>query len=186
MTTTEPATIEATTRTASQPVGTVAIDLAAFVAEHYDRLLRLALLVCRDVPDAADAVQAGLEQAWRHRDSLRDATRAKAWLDRIVVREAIHVDRRRRSVLRILAMPREIPVVDPTDHRAALMPDWSAMRIAFDRLSPEQRAVIALHLHAGYSVADTAAMVGAPEETVRSRLRLAKERLRRELEDSIR
>ena len=66
------------------------------------------------------------------------------------------------------------------------MPDWSAMRIAFERLSPDQRAVIALHLHAGYSIADTAVMVGAPEETVRSRLRLAKERLRRELEESSR
>ena len=35
--------------------------LAAFVAEHYDRLLGLARIVCRDRADAADAVQTGLE-----------------------------------------------------------------------------------------------------------------------------
>jgi RNA polymerase sigma-70 factor (ECF subfamily) len=159
------------------------LDLAGFVSEHYDRLLRLALLVCRDVTDAADAVQSALEQAWRHRADLRDPTRARSWLDRIVVREAIHVDRRRRSLLRLFAPPREIPAFDPADRRAALMPDWSAMRVAFEHLSSDQRAVIALHHHAGYSIAETAAMVGAPEETVRSRLRLAKERLRRELEE---
>jgi DNA-directed RNA polymerase specialized sigma24 family protein len=39
-------------------------------------------------------------------------------------------------------------------------------------------------MHFGYSVAETALMVGAPEETVRSRLRVAKQRLRHELEES--
>lgn len=42
------------------------------MTEHYDRLLRLAWLVCRDAVDAADAVQAGLELAWRRRETLRD------------------------------------------------------------------------------------------------------------------
>ena len=46
--------------------------LSAFVTEHYDRLLRLARLVCRDASDSADAVQVGLEQAWRRRSTLRD------------------------------------------------------------------------------------------------------------------
>lgn len=41
-------------------------------------------------------------------------------------------------------------------------------------------------MHAGYTVAETAAMVGAPDETVRSRLRLARQRLRRELEETAR
>ena len=63
------------------------------------------------------------------------------------------------------------------------MPAWSALRIAFDRLSPDQRAALALHLHFGYSIAETAAIVGAPEETVRSRIRLARDRLRRELKE---
>ena len=89
-------------------VASTALDLASFVAEHYDRLLRLAVVICHDVPDAADAVQAGLEQAWRHRRDLRDPARARPWLDRIVVREAIHMDRRRRSILGRFAAPREI------------------------------------------------------------------------------
>ena len=48
------------------------------------------------------------------------------------------------------------------------------------RLPAAQRTVLALHYDAGYSVAETAALVNAPVETVRSRLRLARERLRRE------
>jgi RNA polymerase sigma-70 factor (ECF subfamily) len=59
-----------------------------------------------------------------------------------------------------------------------------ALRAAFARLPSDQRAVIALHLHAGYSLAETAAIVDAPLETVRTRLRRAKDRLRRELVES--
>jgi RNA polymerase sigma-70 factor (ECF subfamily) len=47
-----------------------------------------------------------------------------------------------------------------------------------DGLSAPQRAAIVLHLHMGYSVDETAMLLGVPRETVRSRLRLARARLR--------
>ena len=52
--------------------------LGVFVETHYARLLRLARLICRDATDAADAVQIGLEQAWRKRTSLRDDDRMRS------------------------------------------------------------------------------------------------------------
>jgi hypothetical protein len=65
-----------TIRQAAANEGTAAdAALIDFVTEHYDRLLRLARLICRDTADAADAVQLGLEQAWRKRSALRDETR---------------------------------------------------------------------------------------------------------------
>ena len=68
--------------------------VGAFVTEHYDRLVRLAWLICRDGPDAADAVQRGLEQVWRQRATLRDEASLRPWIDRVVVREAIRLGRR--------------------------------------------------------------------------------------------
>jgi RNA polymerase sigma-70 factor (ECF subfamily) len=70
---------------------------------------------------------------------------------------------------------------EPVPVAAAEPEDLIAVRAAFGRLPRDQRAVIALHLYAGYSVIETAAIVEAPIETVRSRLRLAKDRLRRDL-----
>jgi len=171
----------------SQAVEGAARDaaLADFVGDHYERLLRLARLVCRDAPDAADAVQIGLEQAWRRRSSLRDDARLRPWLDRIIVREAIRLSTSRRPWLRRLFNPDpDAAWIEPLDARSAQLHVWTALRIAFGQLSSEQRAVIALHLHAGYSVAETADLVGVPIETVRSRLRLAKERLRNKLEEA--
>jgi RNA polymerase sigma-70 factor (ECF subfamily) len=157
--------------------------LDAFVRRHHERLLGLARLVCLDAADAGDAVQAALEQAWRHRARLDDDTRLRSWLDRIVVRESIRVDRRRRGPLaRFFGGPREIPaeLVDP---RTAPDPTMTAMRLAYDRLPADQRAAIGLHLYLGYSVAETAAIVGAPVETVRSRLRIGREKIRHALEE---
>jgi RNA polymerase sigma-70 factor, ECF subfamily len=170
-----------TTRSDEYPVD---VALTTFVVEHYARLLGLARLVCRDANDAADAVQLGLEQAWRKRSSLRDEARMRPWLDRIVVREAVRVAKGRRSWLgRLFASQPTAEATDPRDRSYAEPSTFVALRDAFAQLSPEQRAVVALHLHAGYTVAETATMVGAPIETVRSRLRLAKRRLRRELEE---
>jgi RNA polymerase sigma-70 factor (ECF subfamily) len=159
--------------------------IASFVAEHYDRLLRLARLVCRDTSDAADAVQVGLEQAWRRRSTLRDDARLRPWLDRIVMREAVRISKSHGSWLsRLFPAGPEIKWIEPTDQRVSEPSTFVILRAAFARLSPDQRAVVALHLHLGYSVAETAAIVGAPDETVRSRLRSARQRLRHELEES--
>ena len=159
-------------------------ELTEFVLANNDRLIRLAGLVCRNVADAEDAVQAALERAWRNQGALRDRERLKPWLDRIVVRESIRLTRSRESLLgRLLGRDSDEIVVEAEDDRAPDAPRIAELRHAFERLSAEQRAVVALHLYAGYSVAETATIVGVPLETARSRLRLARQHLRIELGD---
>jgi len=163
------------------------VALVAFVTEHYDRLFRAAGLICRHPDDAADAVQNGLELAWRRRSTLREPDRTRAWLDRIVTREAVRMSKRRRSWLSRLFTPSpDVKWIEPADPTVSEPATSLALRAGFARLSAEQRAVVVLHLHLGYSVAETAAIVGAPDETVRSRLRLARQRLRHELEEPMR
>lgn len=160
-------------------------DLTEFVRDNNDRLIRLAGLVCRNVADAEDAVQAALERGWRNQAGLRDPARMKPWIDRIVVREAIRITRSRESMLgRLLGRDRDDVVAEEIDPRATDAAKVAELKLAYARLSAEQRAVVALHLYAGYSVAETAEVVGAPTETVRSRLRLARQRLRMDLDAS--
>ena len=179
-------TIQPMSRTASEPAvpGAASVEdqLAAFFAEHYERMVRLAGLVCSGGVLAEDAVQAAMEQAWRRRSSLRDPARLRWWIDRIVVREAIRMNRRPWWA--------RLTTVD-TDERASLLPDPAgettpqrmALTAAFAELTPEQRAACVLHLHMGYGVAETAELMGAGVETTRSRLRLARRRLRVDLSE---
>ena len=154
-------------------------QLVEFFDAHYDRITRLAGPVCHAGNSAEDAVQAGMEQAWRRRSSLRDPQQLRWWLDRIVVREAIRLNRRpwwRRS---------EEPIEDHArllaDPSATVTPTRMALAAAFRTLPVAQRAAVVLHLHLGYSVAETADLTDASVETTRSRLRLARRRLRTEL-----
>jgi RNA polymerase sigma-70 factor (ECF subfamily) len=157
-------------------------QLAAFFDADYERMVRLAGLVCHNDVLAEDAVQAAMEQAWRRRSSLRDPDRMRWWLDRIVVREAIRLNRR-PWWSRLTAAH--------TDEHAPLLPDLAgettpqrlALTAAFAALTPEQRAACVLHLHLGYGVAETADLMGAGVETTRSRLRLARRRLRADLSE---
>jgi RNA polymerase sigma-70 factor (ECF subfamily) len=170
----------------ASPVAAAVTDeaVAAFVEAHYPRLIRLARIVCRDGTDAADAVQRGLERAWRQRASLRHPELLRPWIDRIVVREAIRIGRARQSLIgRLFTPSTHVAWIEPAAPHDDAATTWSAFETAFERLPADQRAVIALHLYAGYSVAETADLVGAPVETVRSRLRLGKDRLRRDLQE---
>ena len=170
------------TKQAVPGAASVEDELAAFFDAHYERMVRLAGLVCRRGDLAEDAVQAAMEQAWRRRSSLRDPGRMRWWLDRIVVRETIRMNRR-PWWSRLTAVH--------TDEQAALLPDPAgettpqrmALAAAFAMLTPEQRAACVLHLHLGYGVAETAELMGAGLETTRSRLRLARRRLRADLSE---
>ena len=164
-------------------VGEASVNLEAqltdFFGLHYDRLVRLAALVCHANVSVEDAVQAAMEQAWRRRQTLHDPNRIRPWLDQIVVREAIRLNRRPWWARFQHAADAGLP--ETADRRGGVDPTWIALSEAFRTLPPEQRAVVALHLYEGYPVGETAEMTGASVETTRSRLRLARQRLRREL-----
>ena len=168
----------------SAPTEAVSLEdqLVAFFDGHYGRMIRLAGLICHAGTTAEDAVQAAMEQAWRRRRTLREPDRMRWWMDRIVVREAIRQNQR----------PWWTRFTEPaSDEHAPLLPDPSiqaaperlALAAALRSLRVEQRAACVLHLYAGYSVSETAQLMGASVETTRSRLRLARRRLRAELSE---
>jgi RNA polymerase sigma-70 factor (ECF subfamily) len=155
----------------------------SFCAHHYARLVGLAGLVSGDVASAEDIVQTALERGWRSRRTLRDDDHLRPWLDRIVVREAARERRSRLAWLgRLLPPPTvteiEVPGHDIVDRAATRFPERAALRLAFSELSAAHRAVVVLHLHEGHSVDETARALGIPRDTVRSRLRAAREHLR--------
>lgn len=146
--------------------------------DRYVDLLRLAVLLARDLAEAQDALQTALERAWRARDQLHDPAHLDPWLKRIVVREVVRRQTSPWARLTRPATPVDLSRLVAAGRDADLGLD--AM-VAIARLPAAQRAVLVLHHYAGYPVDEVATIVGAPLETVRSRLRLAMARLRAEL-----
>ena len=141
------------------------------VHENAARLFGVAVSILGDAGLAEDAVQDTMANAWRKWDSLRDPGKRDAWLRRICVRECLH-SRRPQTV--------EIPEgAGRQDTQADLDLDR-----AYRALSPQQRAVIALHYHFGYALDECADLMGCRPGTARSHLDRALKSMRKELSDA--
>src|SRR5215213_10162621 len=144
-----------------------------------DRLYAVARLILRAAEPAEDAVQEALVRAWQQLPSLRDVDRFDAWLYRLVVNACADQGRQlRRWSTQVRPLPLDVAIDDDTGAVA----DREQLARGFDRLKPEQRAVIVLHHYSGFSAAEIANMLGIPEGTARSRLHYATEAMRAALE----
>ena len=144
-----------------------------------DRLYAVARLILRSADLAEDAVQEALVRAWRQLPSLRDPDRFDAWLYRLVVNACADQGRQlRRWSNQVQPLPMNYSIGDDTGSVA----DRDLLERAFTRLKPEQRAVVVLHHHSGFSAAEIARILGIPEGTARSRLHYATEAMRAALQ----
>ena len=141
------------------------------VGEHLARLDTAARLILRDPDLARDAVQDATLRAWKNLRGLRDPGSFDAWIRRLTVNACLDIARKRRGrSLEVELTPvHDIAVPDPTS-RVADGLDVERMLAAVD---PAQRAVVVLHFYLDLTLAETAAALGIPVGTAKSRLNRA-------------
>ncbi|EFQ83246.1 RNA polymerase sigma factor SigM [Aeromicrobium marinum DSM 15272] len=147
-----------------------------------DRLLAYArrLTASGDQGDAEDLVQATVERAWARRGTFRGEASASTWVHRILINLA-HDRARRTHEVPLAPIPdRPVPDVHHLDLERA--EDSAVVRAALSRLSVPDRAVIALRDAEGWSMVDTAAVVGCSVPSTQKRLQRARARLARSVE----
>jgi RNA polymerase sigma-70 factor (ECF subfamily) len=162
----------------------------ARLADSSRLAFRVAYSVLRHPQDAEDVAQDALVKAYRHFNRLRDRDRFRAWLVRTAWRLAL--DRRRGDRRREAreqrdgsarvgsgepGSPREQPVDDLVARERA-QHLWRAI----DALPEKLRVVVVLANIEGHDVGDVARLLALPEGTVKSRLFLARQRLKEHLQ----
>jgi RNA polymerase sigma-70 factor (ECF subfamily) len=145
---------------------------AALFRRHHHRLARVAQLTSRTPEDAADALQDAMLSAHRSASSFRRDAAVSSWLHRIVVNACR--DRLRRHKARpTTTLDDAYPVADNTAHiDTAIMVQQALGQLPH----PQRAAVVAVDMH-GYSIADTARILGVAEGTVKSRCARGRARL---------
>ena len=134
------------------------------------RLDAAARLILRDPDQAKDAVQETLVRAWRDLPTLRTADRFDAWLHRLLVRACIDEARRlRRHRVDIELFDRHAGHRRPRRRSV----DRDELERGFDRLGPEERALIVLHYYLDLPLPEVAGALGIPLGTAKSRLHRA-------------
>lgn len=132
------------------------------------RLDAAARLILRDAELARDAVQDAMVRAWRDLPGLRDPDRFGPWLHRLTVNACLdQARRRRRRVVEVELTVLDQPAVADV---AAQVADRDLLDRALARLEPEQRAVVVMRFFLELSLSETAAVLGIPTGTVKSRL----------------
>jgi RNA polymerase sigma-70 factor (ECF subfamily) len=167
-------------------------DVAAFdelVATRLAQSLRLARAIVDSPADAEDVVQEAFVSAWRSLRRLREPEKFDAWFGRILVNTARSHIRRRGTVTPISIDRRRADSTDdehehPGRHDPALdrVDSSDALARAIDRLSVDQRTILALHHLEERPVAQIAAVLGIPVGTAKWRLHAARQALGRALE----
>ena len=165
--------------------------------QHNRVLVRTARAILKDDGEAEDAVQEAYLQAYRSIAKFRGEARLSTWLVRIVANEAF--GRLRRHARRAAIVP--IHIEDDTAHDVRIeseapamdRPDNAALRSEMrhllesriDALPDAYRTVFMLRAVEELSVEETAASLGIPESTVRTRFFRARSLLREALAQDV-
>jgi RNA polymerase sigma-70 factor (ECF subfamily) len=165
-------------------------DLAAtqeFLAYVWPTLSRVAagVLGARH-PELDDAVQQSMIALVRALPAFRGECHPAGYASRITLRVALRV---RRNVKRDSNRREALELLSPGDEHASSVNDGATsarrrelLRELLEDLPEEQAEALALRVVMGWSLEEVAQASGAPVNTVRSRVRLAKEALRQRIE----
>jgi RNA polymerase sigma-70 factor (ECF subfamily) len=159
-----------------RPRGTTATTPFARLLEMLrPDLVRFAFWLARDRAVAEDVVQETLIRAWKAREELKDAGKARPWLFTIVRREHARLFERKR-----------LPTVDVDDPSAAGDPALASdgdtglddLRRAILQLPEEYREPLVMQVLGGLSTNEIASELGLTQPAVLTRLFRARNRLR--------
>jgi RNA polymerase sigma-70 factor (ECF subfamily) len=155
--------------------------LRELYAQHGAALLAYAERFTNDRGRAEDIVQETFLRAWRHLPKLvADDRPARPWLLRVTRR--LLIDAARAAAIRP-SMPADERYGEPAvDGGMDEFIDHTVLADALRRLSPAHREIVVETFYLGTPTHLTAARLGVPAGTARSRLHYALGQLRRQLE----
>lgn len=148
----------------------------ALCRELLPRVRNLVRYLVRGDARVDDIAQEALIAVLRGLATYRGDGRFESWVDRVVARSTFATLRRLRAETQPGAenvAESERDPVEPSPYE-----ERRELATALDQLPPDQRRALILHFSVGMTVPEIAEAVSAPQETVRSRLRLAKATLR--------
>lgn len=150
----------------------------ALVPPHLDRLLAFAARRTDVRADAEDAVQEACGRAWVGLDELRDPTRVRAWLYRILRSVLSETEERRARRHQLVSITRledahEELVSSDSDlvfEEVAARLSGEEIHAALQQVPDDFATVVELHDIDGFKYHEIAEIVGVPIGTVMSRI----------------
>lgn len=154
-------------------------ERAAFdrlIVEQIPAMLRFATRLSGNPVDAEDILQDALLRAARNWRSFRGEAKISTWLCRIVINAF-----RDRPASGALSIDQDVAVSDIGRGRAEAEEFGELVARHVSNLPPRQREVLVLIAYEQLSTPDVALVLGVSEQSVRTNLHFARERMREKL-----
>ncbi len=168
------------------PHAAVRREFEELLAECGPLAYRVARGVLRNSADAEDVAQEALLRAYRRFDRLRDRTRFRAWLVRIVFRLALDRLRSAKRREQRETLCSQLPPQPSTEDLAASSEFQAHLDSALQELPEKFRLVLLLAVMEGHTLEEVAALLSLPVGTVKSRLFFARKQLAEKLQCHVR
>jgi RNA polymerase sigma-70 factor, ECF subfamily len=164
---------------------------AALMQQNNQKLWRIARGILRDESEAEEAVQEAYVSAFSHIDGFRGEASLSTWLARIVVNEALKIRSRRQETVDLDDVVDALPIDHPgsitrstglgPEHAAAHREIRRLIEDAVNALPSPFRLVFMMRVVERMSIEETAAGLGIPQATVKTRLHRANRQIREAL-----
>ena len=152
-------------------------QLGQIIIRSEDTLYHVAKTLLYNDADCADAIQEAIAKAFANIHSLKQDHYVKTWLIRILMNECYTIMRREKRIVSLEDYQQE--------EEAGQTDDYSDLYEALNQLPHESRICVTLYYLEGYSVKETAKLLGITESAVKNRLARASASLRSELEQAV-
>ena len=150
-------------------------QLGELILASEDTLYHVAKTLLLSDADCKDAIQEAIVKAFSSLHTLRQDSYAKTWLVRILINECYTLIRRQKRTVSLEYQCQEV-LREATD--------YSDLYEAVLQLPADTRICVILYYLEGYSIKETAKLLGITESAVKNRLARARTKMRRELEQA--
>lgn len=147
-------------------------EFAEAVKKNMNEFYRYALALTQNEADAQDAVSEAVLRAYEHKYALKDATKFKIWMTRILTNTTRTMMKKQERMVPVENVyEKGEPTIEQDDDSDKM---WE-MVLKLDR---EYREVALLYYYAEFSLKDIGKILWLPVGTVKSRLARAREQLK--------
>lgn len=151
-------------------------QLGQLIIASEETMYHVAKTLLSSDADCADAIQEAIVKAFTNLHTLRQDSYAKTWLIRILINECYAFMRREKRI---------VSLEEYQYQEIAEQEDYSDLYQAVRQLPQKIRICVTLYYLEGYSVKETAKILGISESAVKNRLARARAKMRGELEHAM-
>lgn len=147
------------------------------VISYQSELFKIARAKINNVEDINDVIQETMLIAFDNVGRLKDETKFKAWIIKILINECNRFYKSKKIV--------QMPIEEYTEGKLDNVDDKIIYEKVLSYLKPDERIIILLHYVSGYTSKEIAEILSKNENTIKTKIKRIKEKLYEKFEGGV-